>query len=352
MKCKYSVYREYSIPYQENEQLRCKRISGNGSCSTIKAPAKLFMEIFKHFADTTAETTVWLFKDHLRFKTFIENDDDRFELPSTSFSMLADEFSSYSYKEDMSSTFNVRDLKAFLDFATYRNQIIHACLQSEGKPIEFAFSNGESYSARIQIATIEFPDSERPEPPPFKRVHRVNSQRTVSSESGVSSLASLNTDQSLQNQSAENTSAIVRHSRTIEEDPIQNDNANIEEIVSSKSSLNHSSENLGSIIAESSLQTNRSDSIHESIIEIKKSMSECPETCFSDDSNRIECNPEEIENIVEILDNLPNFGEDDQQENEDIPFTSTQIHLILGTQTQSDSTTPEIYVPESDEDEF
>ncbi|OTF70152.1 cell cycle checkpoint control protein RAD9A-like protein, partial [Euroglyphus maynei] len=177
MDCPNRVKRLYSIPIMENQDhLRCPiPISRKMSKPTLQCDANTMIELFKPFPLSTDEIIVWIFRDHLSFKTYFETDYDG---PITEFCVSLASFRSndfaYNYTNDMTIAFDLKELRGFLDFAIHRNRIILAYLQPDGKPIEFMFENSNDCSSSLIMSTINLENSSQPLiPPTFQTILRI-----------------------------------------------------------------------------------------------------------------------------------------------------------------------------------
>lgn len=298
MAAKYNVSREYQIPYLECTTLKCVQVSQNIAKPTLRTSAKLFAELFKHFPNSTQEATVWLFQDHLSFKTFIETDDEEyFHLPTTAFSLSSKEFLAYNFNENILTTFNLRDIKAFLDFAVYQNQLIDVYLQSNGQPLELSFKNKNHYSTCIIMATIELSDAEKPEPPLYKQsINRTNI--SISSQTSPTSNESLVYSLPINNNTNNNLTV-----QTITKDISLNEtNCNDESDIPMPEPVSEpvpESTPMPMEIEEVGNPNNENATLQHS--------SPPKEALFSSDENNVP--NEDINNIVDILDNLPDFSD-------------------------------------------
>lgn len=306
MSARFSVSREYQIPYLECTPLKCVQVSQKISKPTLRILAKVFADLFKHFPNSTQEATVWLFQDHLSFKTFIETEDEEyFSRPTTAFSMSSNEFSSYNFKENLLTTFNLRDIKAFLDFAVYQNQIINIYLQSNGQPLELSFKSKNHYSTCIIMATIELTDSEKPEPPHYKQsMNRANTSITSSQATTISN-ESLVYSLPINNNSNNNNNCTIVQNTTRDISLIETNNDNDQPVNDD----------------DDQTDIPMSEDIPMEVDEIKKENTTTKQTnnsslpneeLFSSDDNTVP--NEDINNIVDILDNLPDFCEDETTE--------------------------------------
>lgn len=233
MRVKNLVHREFVIPYMENEVIRCPLISSKMNRPTLKSSAKFLSEVFSNFAQSSKEATIWLFDTSVRFKSFIEKDAaNYYEVPSTSFTYRATDFSTYNYIRPLSITCNIKDVKSFVEFGCHQNQLINTYFQSNSNPIEFNFTcTSDSYLARVVLATFDFDSSHQPQPPPFNPSQR-------SSHPSQQTCTTLNYSMSSSSMADQN-----HHQQTT----IQNDSVNFS-MNSASISTNHLSENINEII--------------------------------------------------------------------------------------------------------
>lgn len=194
MKCKNGIYREFFIPYSDCNVIPCARVSDR-IMPSLRAPSRIFSEIFQHFAYSTTEATLWLCENYISFKTFIENDDvNYYNIPSTSFSYSSRDFNLYNHNTDITITFNVRDIKPFMDFALHSNQQVNVFLQNDSKPIEFMFNNNsDAYSSLIIVATIQCPESDQPVPPVVSNLRTLTSAAPLDQSISSNSRSQANT---------------------------------------------------------------------------------------------------------------------------------------------------------------
>lgn len=178
MRVKNHIHREYVIPFMEHEVLRCPLVSTKMANPTMKSSAKFLTEVFSNFVQSTKEATIWLFDNNIRFKNFMEKDaPNYYEVANTNFTILATEFSAYNYVHPFSVTFNVKDVKSFVEFGCHQNQIINTYLLNDLSPIELNFiCTSDNYAARVVLATFEFDASTQPQPPPFNPSQRSSYQ--------------------------------------------------------------------------------------------------------------------------------------------------------------------------------
>ena len=216
MECPNRVKRIFSIPILENnDHKRCPvPISRQMSKPTLQCDANTMFELFKPFPLSADEIIFWTFRDHLSFKTYYEND---YEGPMTEFCVSSALFNTndsfYNYTNEMSNAFDLRDLRAFLDFAVHRNRIISAYLQSNGNPIEFTFKNSNGCSASIIMATIDLETStQRPVPPTFRTTRRIVDDSSSGSVMQNTSLDTRTSQEIPMNQSMEQLSNHVLNS--------------------------------------------------------------------------------------------------------------------------------------------
>lgn len=372
MKCKYDVFREYYIPYMEGEIIRCSRISDKMN-PTIKAPAKVLSEMFKHFAHSTREATIWFYNDHVRFKTFIEDDDqDFFSLPSTSFSYVSRDFTFYNYTEDLTTTFNVRDIKAFLEFASFQNHLVSSYFESPSKPIEFLFNNSsDGYSSRLIMATIELPASQQPVPPPFNGSNRGSiSNKSIEISQNTATNTSINESlvYTITNSDVDQQSKVSSNSACIRES-VERSQSNISQNVNQFNSHQTDSQNNSNNLIDDDVRNmdvgnnelNQSNSVseirdepdnsnNEKCIASTSHLVEKNSNTFESSGSEVYCNDglnEDIENIVDIIDNMPDFS---QGQNVHTSQSQSNVRDFLFGPDSQDGKISDIIVYDSDEE--
>ena len=324
MNCKFLVFREYSIPYMSYQPIKCSRTSDNMASPTIKASAKVFAELLKNFPNSTTEATLWMYDNHVRFKTFIESDDENyFNLPSTSFSYMSNDFQSYNFTEEFSITFSIREVKAFFEFASHENQLVSAYFKNDSGPIEFYFQNNVAhFSGRLISSTFDFQDDIKPIPPSFDAADHINRANSRSQNSFV------------------NTSSIsLNYTSTVADVSIDsnfpNNNPIPEAVDSSPIADNVQNDNFQQESEGHKLVTTietQPDSIKQENITTGTPVGDCSQFNMENDFQSTISNDEnDIDNIESIIQNLPDFTKNSDDENE---LFDDQISLI-GSQLAS-----------------
>ncbi|XP_054166977.1 cell cycle checkpoint control protein RAD9B-like [Oppia nitens] len=162
MKCPNAITREYFVPYMESTVLHYNsRIATPDP--TFKVQSKQLSECLHNFSNDTKDITLWLTSQQILFKNYYDDVDEHSLM--TSFAYSAREFHNYNFIEEITVTFDVKDLKAFIEFTLFRDQRIDCYFEATGKPIEFRTHSDNYFSAKLILATHDFPESQCPNPP-------------------------------------------------------------------------------------------------------------------------------------------------------------------------------------------
>lgn len=370
MKCKYGIFREYRIPYMDYVTIRCARVSELLPSPTLKAPAKLLAEMCKHFSNYTREITTWIYSDHMRFKTFIESDDQNyFDLPCTSFSWDAADFTVYNHTVDMSSTFNLRNVRAFLDFAQYQNPLVSVYFQPDAKPIEFLFNNSaDHYSSRVIMATIEF--SEPPSPPTYIQGRAISDRsRSQSQSTSANESLSYPTSSDITSENSQPGSDVLNRSSqaaaVVPSFPLSSSQQSREDSRFRSRDSNAANEEV--VVPSGHSRPSQSqaevqhveagDSVHGNEVE-KIPTTRVKDPLSQDDFSSVDHDhvlTKEIDNIAGILDSLPNYSQSSTYSDE-ISLMGSALqryhHQFIHGDNDFDDMNDglEVIVPESDED--
>ncbi|CAG2165957.1 unnamed protein product [Oppiella nova] len=178
MKCLNGISREYFVPYMESTNLHYNS-TVTAVNPSFKVQSKVLYECLHNFSTETRDVSLWLTPQEIQFKSYFDDIEEQNIM--TSFAYGSRYFHNYCVNNDIHVTFDVKDLKTFLDFTIFRNQPLDCYFQASGSPIEFRMTSSDHYSATLILATHDFPDDLLPEPPSLNR-------RTVSSNRSLSLL--------------------------------------------------------------------------------------------------------------------------------------------------------------------
>ncbi|CAG2102513.1 unnamed protein product [Medioppia subpectinata] len=177
MKCLNGVSREYFVPYMESSNLQYNSII-NSMNPSFKVQSKQLSECLHNFSNETKDVTLWLKPQQILFKSYFDDIEEQNIM--TSFEYNSRHFQNYCVNQDITVTFDVKDLRTFLDFTSLRDQTIECYFQASGKPIEFAMKSNDYYLAKLTLATHDFPDGLTPVPPSMNRTVAQSSHQSSS----------------------------------------------------------------------------------------------------------------------------------------------------------------------------
>ncbi|KAK7067918.1 Cell cycle checkpoint control protein rad9b [Halocaridina rubra] len=179
--CRYGVVKTFNLPFIECETLQA--VYDKSACTNyILSEPNVLCDVLNNFQADQSEVTLFVTKEQVIFKSYLDDAVDQTKAVSTSVGMKRGEFNEYSIRDEGEVTFCLKELRALLGWSDPCCAAVAFHFIGPGSPIIFVSSDENlNIEAVFVLATLSKPsDSQIPkltsnEVSPKIKTHNVSS---------------------------------------------------------------------------------------------------------------------------------------------------------------------------------
>ncbi|XP_018021736.1 cell cycle checkpoint control protein RAD9A [Hyalella azteca] len=151
--CRYSVVRNYHLPFIECETLAA--VYDESSCPyTVTSPSRLLSDVLVNFQPGQDEVSFKVTPTSASMRNYVDDEPDLTKVIRTELQLENDEFDSFNIASDGEVVFNLKELRAILSFSEPCNLPVKACFSQPGSPVIFGVENKPLFECKFVLATL------------------------------------------------------------------------------------------------------------------------------------------------------------------------------------------------------
>ncbi|KAF2359870.1 Rad9/Ddc1 [Trinorchestia longiramus] len=156
--CRYSVVRNYHLPFIECETLRA--VYDEASCPyAVTSPSRLLSDVVVNFQPGQDEVSLKVTPTSACVRNYVDDEPDLSKVIRTELQLESDEFDAYGVEAEGEVVFNLKELRAILGFSEPCNLPVTARFSQPGSPIIFSVDNKPLFESKFVLATLTSPQA-------------------------------------------------------------------------------------------------------------------------------------------------------------------------------------------------